>query len=230
MSSERTLIASSVPPGGPTTSSVDPPPMSTMSSSEPLAAPSTGRSDVAPRNESLPSSSPERSSGSTPVTSSAAERNSREFDASRAAEVATIRARTTLFLSMLCRYSRRTSSVLSIASAESLRLVSTPWPSRVDAHLAIHELALGPDDQKAGRVRTAVERCDRPASVRHPDHSPVSNPSRFAVQRPTGSSPPARYQARWAWRHLTPLRVPPTPPVGLGPWWSIQSAASRSAA
>src|SRR5487761_1906349 len=60
---------------------------------------------------------------------------------------------------------------------------------------------------------------------------PASWPrSCIAVHRPTGSSPPARCHARWAWRHLTPSRVPPTPPEGLGPSWSTGIVASRSLA
>ena len=55
-------------------------------------------------------------------------------------------------------------------------------------------------------------------------------PIRRAVHSPTGSSAPVSHQARWAWRHLTPSRVPPTPPDGRGPVWPGSIRASRSAA
>ena len=48
-----------------------------------------------------------------------------------------------------------------------------------------------------------------------------------SVQRPTTSSPVARRWATWACRHLTPTRVPPTPPNGRGPTWSSGIAGDR---
>ena len=71
-------------------------------------------------------------------------------------------------------------------------------------------------DEEAHRVRTDVDRADAHGSA----VLGSSAGERAATQRPTGSSPPARYQAKWAWRHFTPVRVPPTPPAGLGPTWS----------
>ncbi len=66
----RDRIATSAPPappgdGRPTTSSVDPPPMSTTSTGPAPTIPA-GRWAVAPAKDSLPSSSPDNTSGRTP--------------------------------------------------------------------------------------------------------------------------------------------------------------------
>ena len=45
----------------------------------------------------------------------------------------------------------------------------------------------------------------------------ATSPNRSATHAPTASSPPASHQATCACRHLTPRRVPPTPPLGTWP-------------
>src|ERR1039458_3964063 len=75
----------------PATNSVDPPPISTTRN-----GPSSGsRSATAPDIERDPSSLPVSNSGDTPVASVAVAKNTDPLDASRAADVATRRARTT---------------------------------------------------------------------------------------------------------------------------------------
>ena len=92
MSSERTASTPVVP----TMNSVEPPPMSTTRN-----GPSAGsRSAVAPANDSRPSSSPLSSSGRTPTIASAASKKSARLVASRAAEVAVMRSRSTPCASM----------------------------------------------------------------------------------------------------------------------------------
>ena len=94
--------------------------------------PSAGSSSaVAPRNDRRASSSPPSSSGRTPTTASAASKNSSRLDASRAADVAVIRTRSTPRRSRTARYSVRTATVRSMASGASRPVASTPWPRRV---------------------------------------------------------------------------------------------------
>ena len=108
-----------------------------------------------------------------------------------------------------------------------------PFAQAGDPHQSLERATFLVDHEQAGRVGTAVDCRHRPAGV-HPALLPRGQagwrPMRSAVHSPTGSSAPVSHQARWAWRHLTPCRVPPTPPAGLGPWWSSGISASRSAA
>src|SRR5690606_24296888 len=74
-----------------------------------------------------------------------------------------------------------------------------------DLHEALVRPPLRVGDEGPGGSGPAVDRGERGA------HDVTS--SRWAAtQRPTGSTPPARNHASWAWRHLTPRWVPPPPP------------------
>ena len=125
--------------------------------------------------------------------------------ASRAALVAVARTRVTPCSSSAARYSRSTATVRSIASGASARVRSTPWPRRVMRmrRSSGHELgvawrrAVDLGDEQAHRVRADVDRGDpahrslRGAWVAHAVSGQSADASCAAVQRPTGSSPPA---------------------------------------
>ena len=94
--------------------------------------PSAGSSsETAPVIDSLASSLPASSSGANPVTSPAASRNSSPLLASRTAEVATSRPRSTPNWSIWRRNSRNADRQRSMASAPRAPVASTPSPSRV---------------------------------------------------------------------------------------------------
>ena len=119
----------------------------------------------------------------------------------------------------------------SIGLGASAPVASTPWPSRVirirrsrgrrSASATSSRVELVPQSMAA--TAPPVVPCHpcyhgrrgrrRPRGVDVHGCSPIWR----AVHSPTGSSPPVSHQARWAWRHLTPRRVPPTPPDGAGP-------------
>ncbi len=83
----------------PKANSVDPPPRSTTRN-----GPSAGsRSDVAPAKDRAASSSPDSSSGATPTAACAGPKKSWRLAASRAAEVAVMRMRSTPAWSMAWR-------------------------------------------------------------------------------------------------------------------------------
>ena len=111
---------------------------------------------------------------------------------------------TTPCSSRISRYRRSTVRVRAIASGASAPEASTPWPNRV---IIISRVTASP---ARSTMSNRVEFVPQSIAATGPSISPASC---AAVQRPTGSAPPARYHARCAWRHLTPsARVPPTPP------------------
>ncbi len=122
-----------------------------------------------------------------------------------------------------------------------------PLAQAGDPHQALERPALGVGHQQTGRIGAAVNGGDgrseghatllaRAPGAHHPRAGPSPRrqagcrPIRRAVHSPTGSSAPVNHHARWACRHLTPSRVPPTPPDGRGPVWPGSISASRSAA
>src|SRR5690554_1734088 len=113
----------------PSTSSVDPPPMSTTSRRERLAA-ASGIALSAPRNDSRASSSSSMTSGSTPRISRTPSRNTSRFAASRVADVATKRIRSTRCLRHSSAYCRVTARVRARASSSKRPVRSTPCPRR----------------------------------------------------------------------------------------------------
>ena len=182
-----------------------------------------------------------------------AARNSSPLAASRAADVAARRPRPTPRPSMTWRNSRSTATHRSIASGARRPVASTPWPRRVmrirrssgrpAASATRSRVELVPQSMAAIAAPVpcalATTRPGRPTTCRR--GRPVGpagaagrqagwSPIRRAVHSPTGSSAPVSHQARWACRHLTPSRVPPTPPDGRGPVWAGSIRASRSAA
>ena len=150
--------------------------------------------------------------------------------------------------SMTWRYSARTARSGRWRSGARRPVASTPWPRRVIRISRSQGLPARVGDQQAGGVCAAVDGGHRGVGRRHRPcyHDAVRSPrpgaagpsvlrpdggrSGGAVHSPTGSSAPVSHQARWAWRHLTPSRVPPTPPDGRGPRWPAAIRASRSAA
>ncbi len=150
--------------------------------------------------------------------------------------------------SMMARNARRAESVRSMASGCSRRLASTPCPRRVIASRgrALARRVRRPADGwswSRSRARRPRGRCRSPPCLALADPwsrgqgtgcgaqpSGRVRPSCTAAQAPTGSSPPASHHATWACRHLTPWRVPPTPPLGRGPDHPAGTSASRAAA
>src|SRR4051795_4684050 len=108
--------------------------------------------------------------------------------------------------------------------ADGVRQLLRPWWIRGELGIAEGE---GSHRNDVAEPVDVDERVVISQSDRHRVHacsSTSSSSTSFnnccATQAPTGPSPPARYQALWACKPLTPVRVPPTPPCGRGPVWS----------
>ena len=211
--------------------------------------PSEGsRSATAPAIDSRPSSVPERSSGTSPLRLAG---RLQELGAvvgvarrGGGGQPAAADAQAIHHLPELASTARHRST----ASGASRPVESTPCPSRV---IRIRRSSGRPARPSPGawssssrsRWRRWPAGCPPPLLPRAPYHDTLGHgrltacggqagwsPIRRAVHSPTGSSAPVSHQARWACRHLTPWRVPPTPPVGRGPVWAGSIRASRSAA
>src|SRR5664280_420461 len=114
------------PPASPSTSSVEPPPMSTTSTERISKRPS-----VAPRKARRASSLPESKRTLKPNRRSISLRNSPPFDASRTALVATTSVGAASSLSTISAYSESVSCTRSMPAVERTPLSSTPSPRRV---------------------------------------------------------------------------------------------------
>ncbi len=179
-------------------------PRPALSSRHRCRPPARGRqsvlsSAVAPRNDRAASSSPLSNDERGPMISSAASENDARLAASRRAEVPTIRVALTPCRSISSRYSRKT-------VRRALGRLGPNYPGTVDAFpkpchpgKPDYGLALGVADQQPGRQRAAIDRrvvTHCPATAGNwpgPRSGQWANCS--ATQRPTGSSPPTRYQA-----------------------------------
>ena len=100
-----------------------------------------------------------------PVTSPAASRNSAPFDASRAAEVATRRPRTTENLSITCRNSLSTDEATFDGFGSQPSGGVDAGPQSGDPHETFEGRSVAVDDQKAGGVGAAVDGGDAFHSV-----------------------------------------------------------------
>ena len=123
--------AARTPFASPSTSSVEPPPRSTTTK----GAPAASSSPTAPANDNRASSSPVMTSATEPGTMGSriarviAKKSSR-FDASRVADVATIRSADAPLSRILPAYSSSATRVRSIASGAKEPVASTPCPRR----------------------------------------------------------------------------------------------------
>lgn len=139
------LNAALTPPSAsPSTSSVDPPPRSTTNCGDAtdrtrvdasccapsLVKPSEARLFVAPTNDRSASSSPVTTSGSTPSLARIPAMNSSRLPASRLADVATNRIRSTPNSRQSAAYRSTTANVRCSASGANPPVASTPWPNR----------------------------------------------------------------------------------------------------
>ena len=205
----------------PDTSSVEPPPMSRTRN-----GPSAGsRSATAPAIERRPSARPVSSSGTRPVTSAAAARNSSPLEASRRRRgggQATPRHTQVV-------HDRPELAQHGQVPLDGLRGQTTGGVDALaeagDAHQALHRPATGVRHQQSGRVGPTVDGGDGRSGVHGPLLPPSGRqaahlargdgirgvpdqagcrPTERAVHSPTGSSAPVSHHARWACRHLTP--------------------------
>ncbi len=119
------LRAARVSPRSPTSTSVEPPPMSTSS----RRRSKTGTAWSTPRWMSRASSTPEITSTSMPASSRARARNTSAFSASRTALVATART-VPPWLSAMRRIRRSAPMPRSTASSPRRFMSPPPWPSR----------------------------------------------------------------------------------------------------
>ncbi len=147
----RDCATSTVPSARPRMSSVDPPPMSQTR----IGSDSGGNARVAPRKLSRASSSPSSTSGSTPTRSRTPVRNSSEFSASRAAEVAQNLVRATSWRPTTSMYSSSAENTRCSEVSASRPVRSTPCPSRT---MRISRTRSLPVPEPASRSATSSRR------------------------------------------------------------------------
>ncbi len=132
-------------PPSPSTSSVEPPPMSTTRTGSGGIG---SCAEIAPAKTSAASSSPDSTSGSMPSRRRTPSRNTAALLASRVAEVAQKRTRAgdTPWRRITSANSSIAANVRSSASSASTPVRSTPWPSRTTRESRSSTSASAPPD------------------------------------------------------------------------------------